>query len=100
MSRSFPRTLVVVLVTVALSLAVLAPAGAAPAPQRPRSTDTTSDWIAGVWAVLQGFLTGAPTRPSATSTTVELPPLDPGIIIVPATGGCIDPLGRPKPCIP
>jgi len=102
MSRAFTRILVVTLVALALGLTAVAPANAGPAPvRRPVQGTTTTSWIGNAWAVLQGFLTGAPARPvslAKSDTLVYTPKYPGGGAVVPLNGSCIDPMGRPAPC--
>jgi hypothetical protein len=99
MSRALTRTFIVAIVALALGLAAVAPASAGPAQVRRAVPGATASWVANAWAVLQGFLTGAPTRPVSTAkagTTYTKPSGD--YLMLPQTGGCIDPMGRPVPC--
>lgn len=99
MSRAFARILVVTLVALALGLAAVTPASAGPAQVRRPAPVVTSGWLAQAWAVLQGWLTGAPGRPAGATKadTVTLSKWSTGGV-VPMTGACIDPMGRPVPC--
>src|SRR5262245_51122665 len=99
MSRAFVRIFVVALVALALGLATVTPASAGPAQVRRPAPVVTAGWLAQAWAVLQGWLTGAPGRPvsAAKADTVTLTKSPTGGVM-PMTGACIDPMGHPVPC--
>lgn len=97
MSRPFPRISVVAILALALGLAVLTPAAALPTPTHLSTANTTTQWIAVAWEALRVFLTGVPLQPaSAASDTPSPPPQVENLM--PLTGACIDPMGRPVPC--
>jgi hypothetical protein len=93
------RLVAAAVVALALGFAAVAPASAGPAQiQRPTAGVTTS-WLANAWAVLQGYLTGAPTRPVSTATSGTLSTsTGSSSTLVPMTGSCIDPMGNRVTC--
>jgi hypothetical protein len=101
MFRSLCRTATAAAVVLTLILASIPAAQASPFGSSGPSLDTRSGWFDVALSWLSNLLfggEGAPQKELGSAFEAANTPINPGALVTPLSGSCIDPGGKPRPC--